>query len=245
VAAPLLQGQPIWQYVGAEDASWVAAFPVLTEVFCDGDAGLPDPAADRTDVSTRWMRTTSEDLVGGVRYLPPETPKHTVKLLPRDDRVATRVTVPLGYEPAQAWLFDLQAGKLTTLAWRAAGAEVSFTTDSSWFAALFRRRPGPVPCWVDLPGRMEAGETAEVTVTAPGLAEPVLATLRVPGLEAVEPRRVQVPGTFGLRLPAGSPPAWYRAEFTGPGLCPTTALFRLWPAGRASADLVPGGGRRV
>ncbi len=59
VAAPVLQIQSIWQYVGAEDAPWVAAYPAVAPVFCDGDASLPDPITDQPDMASRRGRGSS------------------------------------------------------------------------------------------------------------------------------------------------------------------------------------------
>lgn len=229
VAAPVLQLQPIWQYVGAEDAPWVAAYPALAAVFCDGDATNPDPVTDRPDMTTRWVQGSSEDLVTGVRWLPPEEPKHIVKLLPRENRQRTQVTVPLGYEPAAAWIFDLQGRRLAQLAWQAADGGVSFTVETNWFAVLFRRTTGPVPCWIELPEKVAAGDSAVGHIHAPGLTTPVDATLRVPALNGLERMRTRVPGEVVLHIPAGTPPAWYRAELGGRGLCSTVALFRVSP----------------
>ena len=229
VAAPSLQLQPLWQYVGAEDAPWLAAYAAIAPVFCDGDASLPDPITDRPDMGCRWMRGGAEDLVTGVRALDPEEPKHNVMLLPREDRVRTEVTVPLGYTPAAAWLFDLQERRLDLLPWEEAERGVKFSVQSNWFAVLFRREAGPVPGWIQLPETVAAGAVAVARIAAPGLAAPVDATLRVPAVAGLEDVRVRVPGECELRIPARTPPAWYRAELRGRELCPAVALFRITP----------------
>ena len=227
IAGPSMQLQPLWLTPEKEDAPWLAAFAAARPTICDGEVALVDPESSPEGMLVRRVSSKTEDVVTGVRPDWIDDPDTPYRLPFEADRTKTTVTVPLGYQPAEAWLFDLQVGTLSLLTWDDSNGAVSFTTDSSWFMALFRREKGPNPCWIDMPAEVGRDRNVTLNISSPGTPNPVEAILRIPGMADGMTMTVNVPGKIDLHIPSETPPAWYRAEISGQDLCPSVKLFRV------------------
>jgi hypothetical protein len=229
VAGAPLQLQPLWWNPGAEDAPWLAAYPAVADTFASGDASLFDPASYPAGMWCRRVRGAGEELVIGGRALAKEETPGRHCLAPIGERTRTEIMLLLDYKPEQALIYDLQARTLEPLAWKILGRELRFSVQTSWFVALLRRKKGPALCLMELPDRLAAGSRATLRIRAPGVNTARDGTLRIAGVAGMEALAVKVPGEIDIGIPAGTRPAWYRAELSGAGICPTIALFKVTP----------------
>jgi hypothetical protein len=228
VAGPSMQMQPLWQAPGEDDAPWIAAFSAARPTLSDGDASLPDPIADPAGMRCRRVRGETDDVVVGVRSDWSDGPTVSHRLLFRGDRVKSRITLPLEYRPAAAWLFDLEARTLEPLSPDYDDGVLGFTTESNWFMALLQQQDTQLsPCWINMPQRVKHGSEVVLNLEAPGVSDPANAVLRIPGMAGRDSIEVRVPGTVSVQVPADTQPGWYRAELSSDQLLPTVCMFRV------------------
>ncbi len=121
--------------------------------------------------------------------------------------------------PRTAFLYDVEKLAVTELAVSAGKGVTSFEARSNWFLAILSYgKPTPLAL-LDLPTVVRRGVRLSVrsTLLGAGKSESIDARLFAPVFGVGTPKRVVVPGTVELSVPAATPPGRYVVELSSKG----------------------------
>lgn len=203
-----------------------AVAPTLT----DGCLTMPDPAISRPDVYCRWVRGQGEDVIIGARPVtdvndPAISQKKEMLLL--TDSVETTVSLPAGYHPCQAFIYDIEKQTLQSLAFACDGATVTFTTRSNWFMAVLTSETKAVPAIIQAPDRIRTGEKLLISVASQAETPPGQGLIEINGLPGCAALPVGIPGTRTVDLPGDTLPGRYIIRLTGDKIRPAQKIVRI------------------
>lgn len=193
----------------------------VADALYHGDISLPNPKTSRGDAHCRRIRSNDEDVLLGSRPALRDCDRdawtnYRVELL--EDMVETEVAVPLGYLPAEAWLYDIEKQTLAPLAYDCDGTTLQFKTCCNWYMVLLRKTVGDAPVIVTGADKAAAGSELALAIEAPSLLKRVDASIEINGLDGFDSLPVSVPGTVRLTLPRDMRKGQYIFRLTGRGI---------------------------
>lgn len=215
---------------GRLDDCWTNVRQSVAPTLVDGQLAMPDPDVSRQDAFCRWVRGQGEDVIIGARPVtdvndPAISQKREMFL--QTDTVETTVSLPVGYCPCQAFLYDIEKQTLQLLAFACDGATVTFTTRSNWFMAILTSETKAAPAIIHASDSIAAGEKLLISVDSPAETPLGRGYIEINGLPGFEALPVEIPGTLAVDLPGGMLPGQYILRLSGDKVRPVQKLVRI------------------
>ncbi len=209
---------------------WGDTLHAVSSLFLDSEI-MDDPTLSREDAQCRHTRTEEGDLLILARPDFPDRelslqltawgqPWMSLKQTPEN----TTISLPLDYEPAEAFEFDLQTGAIRSIPFAYDGETLTLNTMCIFSAIVTRKEKGAafLECKAEVQGR-----SMELTVTSPSLTTPVYAKLCIDGIDEMSEIPVTLPGKINLTIPENVTAGSYRMHLTGEGIVSTVKFVNI------------------
>ena len=190
-----------------------------------GNAATPNPVSSSADMHCRWIRSDEEDVIIGVR--PEEAHSMLDPILLKKDTVCSTVTLPLGYTPAQLFLYDIVEQTIEPLAYTRDHRGISFDTESNWFLAIAYREAGDHPMLLIGDDQVERGGELDLTIYAPTADSSAEVRVEPVGMSGAEGVLGRANGVVTISIPKDTQTGYYRITAEGGGMRKTAKTIQV------------------
>ncbi len=209
---------------------WLETSHSIASMFLDSEV-MPDPTVSRADALCHRARSAEGDLLIIAR---PDFPQRELTytlsaweypaIHLKKIRANTKISLPLEYEPAEVFEFDIFSGEINEIPFAYDGATLSLNTMSLFGAIVIRREIGPA--FLKCRAQVKDGKL-ELNVTSPTLKSKVPAKVTIDCMDGFGEVKVKVPGRIRVPLPENAVNGIYRVNIDGEAIMPTVKIVSI------------------
>lgn len=205
---------------------WFSVRQAVLQTLSTGNAATPNPISSSADMHCRWIQSGSEDVIVGVR--PEEAHGELVPVLLMEDTVCSTVTIPLGYAPADLFLYDIEKQTTAPIAFTQDHRGVSFDTTANWFLAIACRESGDKPVMLVGDGLVKRGGSVDLFIYASMVEDKAEVWIEPVGMAGAERIRATTNTTITITVPESIQVGHYWVTATGRGLRKAAKIIHVF-----------------